>query len=162
MSRVKDQLRRERHQHAEEIERLRADLAVAQSLARVQAEKTVVAEKRIAELLSYVDGNDKDQEIMDLKERIAELEADKSFWKNPPNYILVEKEKIDAAVADADQWPRRFGWSSAMWGLLKKLGIVRCGGCEEGQIVTKVNENTLDVDGCTNCAPFGGHGWVKK
>jgi hypothetical protein len=38
-----------------EIERLRSDLAVAQSLARTQAEKTVVADKRIEELEKRAD-----------------------------------------------------------------------------------------------------------
>ena len=37
--------------------------------------------------------------------------------------VLLTQGQIRAAVEDADQWPRKFGWSSAMWGLLKKLNI---------------------------------------
>lgn len=50
MSRVKDQLRRERHQHADEIERLRGELADEREKSDRRLTRAMRAEDRIEEL----------------------------------------------------------------------------------------------------------------
>ena len=88
------------------------------------------------------------------RERIAELEDDKAFWKNPPNGVWVEKDQIDKAWAlasyrgEEDPVPER---------MLKELGIVRCD-CEREIDHWTGGEGSITQTMCPNCC---GRGWVK-
>jgi len=95
--------------------------------------------------------------IFEKNRRIEELEkaVDYEFPITCEDHHITTAQ-IDAAVADAAQWPRRFGWSSAMWGLLGKLGIVRCGVCGGEEMSVEWGEGGLI------CSLCDGHRWVAK
>ena len=79
--------------------------------------------------------------------------------------IEITEEQVDNAVADAKHWPRKFGWSSAMWGLLGRLGINQCDGCsgtgESSRMgILDFNDGTYKTVNIEKCPSCCGHGWI--
>ena len=66
------------------------------------------------------------KEVESLRAHIKELEDDKAFWKNPPNYVLVEKDAIDAAWSFRETDPN--GCIDAALSCFNILPCEECGG----------------------------------
>jgi len=111
------------------------------------------AHERIEELLSYVDGNDKDQQIMDLEERIEQLEGmwkrvvEKDTYYNDKHFI--SKKQIDLA------WKYWTTYGTAdVKSALEELNIMRCEKCGGSGEASHLRKSPYT--GCPDC---DGHGW---
>jgi len=134
------------------IKELRADLAVAKSLARAQGEKTVVAKKRIEEL----------------EERHKhEIDHMVGVQKCPAHHITTDQiSKAWALVryytqGTSNQDNHRM--AAVVEGVLAELGIVRCEGCGgDGHSMStfSAKHEQVRMGTCPDCAEWGSEGWV--
>lgn len=92
---------------------------------------------------------DKDKRIEELEAEIARLEDDKAFWKNPPNGVWVEKDKI------AEAWKNNQGLPY-FCETLSLFNIHRCEVCRGSGRWRVTSEK------CPTCAAWGSHGFVVK
>jgi len=140
--------------------------AVIDRLSRELVMDRAIAADEIERLLAHIDGNDKDQEIMDLEQRIEELEKE-SEWKAMKqllcaDYHIVPRDKIREAwklCNIAAEYKDHVGFE-----LLEQLGIVRCDGCNGyGSLDGDPFDDDSEPDEpCPDCAEWGSEGWVVK
>ena len=159
---LNDAIDAEREDAADEIELLRT--RIAEQYENGEASVTADIECHLNEHCGQPDDDDRSwtEYTRWMWARIAELEDDKAFWKNPPNGVWVEKDQIDKAWAlasyrgEEDPVPER---------MLKELGIVRCEECEGSGVHRSwdfhPNEKPHEGQTCSACESCNGRGWVK-